>query len=70
MSYMPGGGCALPGLHIIFINKLARRPDKRYAIRKKCEHLIRPTIICRPTVHHTPLKRFPIIAAVGHSGLW
>lgn len=26
---MPGGGCALPGLHIIFIHKLARRPDKR-----------------------------------------
>lgn len=33
MSYMPGGGCALPGLHIIFINKLAHRPDKRSAIR-------------------------------------
>ncbi|CNM98923.1 Uncharacterised protein [Salmonella enterica subsp. enterica serovar Typhimurium str. DT104] len=30
---MPGGGCALPGLHIIFIHKLAHRPDKRSAIR-------------------------------------
>lgn len=56
---MPGGGCALPGLHIIFINKLAHRPDKRSAIRQKCEHLIRPTVVCRPTVHHYALKTFP-----------
>ncbi len=50
---------AVADLHIIFINKLAHRPDKRSAIRQKCEHLIRPTVVCRPTVHHYALKTFP-----------